>query len=67
MNYDRLPLEELEELFSQQFNHHFELTQAVRASSEALTSIMKAVTAKREQQLDALMSLSAANHDGAAA
>lgn len=48
MNYARLSLEELEELFTQQFNHHFELTQAVRASSEALASIMKAVNEKRK-------------------
>lgn len=50
MNYERLPLEELEELFLQQFNHHFELTQTVRNSSEALASIMQAVTRKRREK-----------------
>ena len=48
MNYDRLPLEELEELFLQQREHHYALTEAVRNSHDALASITKAVNEKRK-------------------
>ena len=48
MNYARLSLEELEELFLQQREHHYALTEAVRNSRDALDSIMNAVNDKRK-------------------
>ena len=48
MNYAKLSLEELEELFLQQREHHYALTEAVRNSRDALASIMKAVNEKRK-------------------
>ena len=59
MNYEKLSLEELEERFTEQFNHHFVLTEAVRNSSEALTQIMKADTGEScplEQRLHVAIS-----------
>ena len=47
MNYAKLSLEELEELFLQQHEHHYALTEAVRNSLDALDSIMNAVNDKR--------------------
>lgn len=48
MNYEKLSLEELEELFLQQREHHYALTEAVRNSRDALASIMNAVSDKRK-------------------
>lgn len=48
MNYARLSLEELEELFLQQREHYYALTEAARNSHDALADIMKAVNEKRK-------------------
>jgi hypothetical protein len=48
MNYGKLSLEELEELFLQQREHHYALTEAVRNSRDALADIMNAVNDKRK-------------------
>lgn len=48
MNYEKLSLEELEELFLQQREHHYALTEAVRNSRDALAGIMNAVNDKRK-------------------
>ena len=48
MNYSKLSLEELEELFLKQREHHYQLTEAVRCSGTVLAKIIGAVKAKRK-------------------
>ena len=48
MNYAKLSLEELEELFLQQREHYYALTDAVSNSRDALAGIMNAVNDKRK-------------------